>query len=106
MPFVDTSEIEPVHRLPGWSGRTVHSDNMTFVHYEIEEGAQAVHEHLHPQEEVWNVIDGEVEVTIEGETQVAGPGCVAIVPARARHSVRVLKASRVLVVDHPRRDEF
>jgi quercetin dioxygenase-like cupin family protein len=106
MPFVDTSEIEPVHRLPGWSGRTVHSENMTFVHYEIAEGAQAVHEHFHPQEEVWNIIDGELEVTIEGVTQIAGPGCVAIVPAGAHHSVRVLKASRALVVDHPRRDEF
>ena len=58
MPFVDTSKVEPRSPLPGWSGRFVHSEHMTFVYWNVEEGAQALHEHEHIQEEVWNVIDG------------------------------------------------
>lgn len=73
MPFVDTSQIEPITVLPGWSGRFVHSENMTFIYFEAEDGAQAVHEHEHLQEEVWNVIEGEIEVTIGGVKQIAGP---------------------------------
>ena len=106
MPFVDTSEVKPITVLPGWSGRFVHSKNMTFVYYEVETGAQPVHEHDHPQEEVWNVLEGEIEVTIDDLTQIAGPGCMAIVPAGVRHSVRVLRACRVIVVDYPTREPF
>ena len=31
-------------------------------------------EHEHPQEEVWQVLEGQLEVTVGEETQVAGPG--------------------------------
>ena len=47
---------------------------------------------------------GELEVTIAGETRVAGPGCVAVVPANQPHSVRARTAGRSIVVDSPRRD--
>ena len=106
MPFVDTSKVEPRSPLPGWSGRFVHSEHMTFVYWNVEEGAQALHEHEHIQEEVWNVIDGEIEITIDGVTRTAGPGCVAVIPSGIRDSVRVLRASRVIVVDYPKREAF
>jgi len=102
MPIVDTSELKVTERLPGWRGRVFHSSNMTFVHYEFDAGA-SIHEHHHDQEEVWNVIEGELEVTIDGVAQVAGPGVVAIAPGGARHSVRALSAGRAIVVDHPLR---
>jgi quercetin dioxygenase-like cupin family protein len=104
MPFVDTSTLAVVSRLPGWRARLFDSPSMTFAHYEFDAGA-SIHEHHHPEEEVWNVIEGELEVTVGGETQVAGPGCVAIVPGGTRHSVRALSDGRAIIVDHPvRRD--
>ena len=78
---------------------------MTFVHYEFDAGA-SIHQHQHPQEEVWNVIEGELEVTIDGVTQVAGAGMVAIAPPHTPHSVRALTAGRAIVVDTPLRPEF
>jgi len=39
--------------------------NMTFEHYDFVSGA-SIHEHSHPQEEVYEVIKGELEVTIDG----------------------------------------
>ncbi|MGA9723065.1 MAG: cupin domain-containing protein [Candidatus Binatus sp.] len=65
----------------------------------------SIYEHSHPNEEVWNVIDGHLEVTIGGKTQVAGPGCVAIVPPDTTHFVKALTDGRAIVVDYPlRRD--
>jgi quercetin dioxygenase-like cupin family protein len=52
---------------------------MTFAHYEFVCGA-SIHEHFHPEEEVYEVIEGELELTIDGTAQVARPGFVAIVP--------------------------
>jgi quercetin dioxygenase-like cupin family protein len=105
MPFVDTSSLRVVERLPGWKGRYFHSPNMTFAHYEFARGA-SIHEHFHPQEEVYEVIEGELELTIDGIMQIARPGVVAIVPPGAHHSVKALTDGRAIIVDYPLRPEF
>jgi quercetin dioxygenase-like cupin family protein len=102
MSFVDTRELKVVERLPGWRARIFNSPSMTFAHYEFDAGA-SIHLHSHEQEEVWNVIEGELEVTIEGVVQVASAGMVAIAPPNARHSVRALTRGRAIVVDTPLR---
>lgn len=76
---------------------------MTFGHYDFDCGS-SIHEHFHPQEEVWNVIEGELEMTIDGERQVIKAGMAAIVPAGIRHSARALTDGRAIVVDYPLRE--
>ena len=105
MPFIDTHDLKVIERLPGWRGRYFHSTNMTFAHYEFVRGA-SIHEHFHPQEEVYEVIEGELEITIDGVAQVARAGIVAIVPGNARHSVKALTDGRAIIVDYPARREF
>ncbi len=105
MPFVDTSSLDVIERLPGWYGRYFHSPSMTFAHYDFRHGA-SIHEHFHPQEEVYEVIDGELEVTVDGVSQIARTGLVAIVPGNVRHSVKALTDGRAIIVDYPRRPEF
>jgi quercetin dioxygenase-like cupin family protein len=78
---------------------------MTFAYYTVAAGAW-IHEHSHPHDEVWNVIDGELEITIASETQVAGAGCAAMIPPNTAHSVKALTDVRVIVVDYPRRDSI
>jgi quercetin dioxygenase-like cupin family protein len=105
MPFVDTSNLKVTERLPGWSGCYFHSASMTFAHYEFKRGS-SIHEHFHPQEEVYEVIEGELELTIDGEMQIVRQGLVAIVPSNARHSVKALTDGRAVIVDSPPRREF
>jgi len=105
MPFVDTGSLKVIERLPGWHGRYFHSPSMTFAHYDFTRGA-SIHEHFHPQEEVYEVIEGELEVTIDGVSQIARAGLVAIVPANARHSVKALTDGRAIIVDFPVRRDF
>jgi quercetin dioxygenase-like cupin family protein len=105
MPFLDTANLNVIERLPGWYGRYFHSPSMTFAHYDFVRGA-SIHEHAHPQEEVYEVTEGELEVTINGATEILRPGVVAIVPAGARHSVHARTNGRAIIVDHPRRAEF
>ena len=103
MPFVDTLSV--IERLSGWHGRYFHSASMTFAHYDFVRGA-SIHEHFHPQEEVYEVIEGELEVTIDGVTQIARAGMVAIVPSNVPHSVTALTDGRAIIVDYPLRREF
>jgi len=105
MPFVHLNELRVVERLPGWQGRYFHSDNMTFAHYVFVRGS-SIHEHSHAQEEVYEVIEGELEVSIDGAVQIARAGSVAIVPAGVRHSLKAITDGHVIVVNSPRRPEF
>jgi quercetin dioxygenase-like cupin family protein len=45
-------------------------------------------------------------MTIDGVTQVARAGLVAIVPANTRHSVKALTDGRAIIVDYPLRRGF
>ena len=103
MPFIDTAGLDAIDKRPGWRGRIFHSENMTFAYWEFDNGA-SIHRHNHDQEEVWHVIEGELEVTIGTETQRARPGMAAIVPANTEHEVRVLRAGRAIVADWPVRE--
>ena len=105
LPFVDTSGLDVIERLPGWFGRYFHSPSMTFAHYDFTRGS-SIHEHFHPQEEVWQVIEGELEITINGEVRIAGAGWVAIVPSNVRHSIKALTDGRAIIVDYPLRRDF
>lgn len=78
---------------------------MTFAHYEFKAGS-SIHEHSHQQEEVFEIVEGEVEMTIGGATQVLGAGMAAIVPAEVLHSTRAITDGRLIVVDYPLRPEF
>ena len=105
MAFIDTRELEVLNKRPGWRGRLFHSTNNTFVWWDFDEGAD-IPRHDHEQEEVWHVIEGELEVTVDAATRRCGAGTVAIVPPHTPHAVRVLKAGRAIVVDHPLRHGF
>src|ERR1700729_1266964 len=105
MPFIDTANLEIIERLPGWHGRYFHSQHMTFAHYDFARGS-SIHEHFHPEEEVYEVVEGELEMTIDGSVEIAKPGLVAIVPANVRHSVKALTNGKVIIVDYPARHDF
>ena len=105
MPFIDTHALSPREPLPGWKGRFFSSERMTFGYYEVVAGA-SIHAHAHENEEVWHVLEGKLEVTIGGETRIAGPGSVAVIPPGTVHAVRARTDGRAIVVDQPVRSSI
>jgi mannose-6-phosphate isomerase-like protein (cupin superfamily) len=106
VPFVDPADMVQGAPLPGWSGRFFHSENMTFAHWDIAADAAPLHEHQHVQEEVWNVVAGELLITIDGVERQIGPGGVAVVPPNTPHAVRALTAARAVIADYPLRESL
>ena len=76
---------------------------MTVASYVIAEGSPDVHEHHHPEEEVWTVIEGRLRLFITDAEFDLGPGDVVVVAPNEPHRVRALQASRAFVVDSPAR---
>jgi quercetin dioxygenase-like cupin family protein len=105
MPFIDPRALPEIEPKPGWHGRFFHSEHITMAYYQLDPGA-SLHAHAHVNEEIWNVVEGELELTLGGETRTVAAGCAVVVPSGITHSVIVWEPCRVIVVDHPRRDEI
>ena len=74
----------------------------TVVLYSLDAGS-AIHRHAHQQEEVWHIIEGELEISIGDETRRVGPGSVGSVPSNTEHELKAITAGRAIVVDYPLR---
>jgi len=105
MPFLNLHALEEKQIFPGFQGRFVHSENMTFAYWDIEAGA-VLSEHSHPHEQVASIIEGELELTVNGETKVLRPGSVAIIPSDATHSGRAITRCQVIDVFYPIREDY
>jgi len=105
MPIIDTRTLPIIERKPGWHGRYFDSANMTFGHYVFDRGAE-IPAHEHEQEEIWQILEGELEITIAGATHRMGAGFVGIVPPNTLHAVKALTNGKAIVVDYPIREGF
>jgi quercetin dioxygenase-like cupin family protein len=105
VPIIDTAGLQVLEKRPGWRGKLIHSATMTFAHWDFDAGSD-IHEHRHEQEEVWHVLEGELQITIGDETHIAGPGVVAIIPPHTSHAVKALTAGKAIVADFPVRADF
>ena len=105
MPKISLNDIESKELAPGFHARMVHSENMTLAYWDIEEGS-LLPEHSHPHEQVANVIEGTLELVVDGETHTMTPGKVFVIPSNAPHSGKALTACKVIDVFYPVREDY
>jgi quercetin dioxygenase-like cupin family protein len=103
--ITDWSKTTPRTVIPGFVGRFLHSDTMTFALWEIAAGA-LLPEHSHPHEQVVHLFEGEFEMTVEGRTMRLSPGMVFAIPSNARHLGRALADCRIMDVFCPVREDY
>ncbi len=90
MPFFDQAacmERATKELFPGILTRTFWGDQMLLSRVELAPHAVAT-AHSHPHEQAGVVLSGEMELTIEGETQRLGPGDFYLAPGDAVHEAR------------------
>jgi quercetin dioxygenase-like cupin family protein len=105
MSFKNLDSIEAMELVPGFRAKFIHSDNMTFAYWNIEAGAE-LPEHSHPHEQVANPLEGEFELTVNGDSRVIRPGDVVVIPGNAAHSGKAITDCRILDVFHPVREDY
>lgn len=103
--WVNMKDLSDFEKFPGYHGKMIHSERMTFVTWEIEEGAPFP-EHKHPHEQITYIIEGELELTVSGETKVVGPGNTVIIPPNALHLGRAITACKIVDVFAPVREDY
>ncbi len=105
MPFFDISTLIEKEVIKGYRGKTVHTGNMTFMYWSVEEGAiMPLHSHIH--EQVANVLKVEFELTVDGQTELLVPGKVAVIPPHVKHGGKAITACELLDVFNPEREDY
>lgn len=85
--------------------RFVHTKGFTLSFVEVEAGA-VLPEHAHVHEQTSQVIQGEFEMVIGGETVLLKPGSVVVIPSNVPHSGRALTNCKIQDVFCPVREDY
>lgn len=105
MPFLNFNTKSKIEIWDNVYAAFFHSEQLTFGHIEIKKDA-IVPEHHHPHEQWTHLLEGELEFTIDGVTQVLLPGMAAYMPSNVPHSVRAITECKVIDCFMPVREDF
>lgn len=105
MPVIDLNKLKEIQLAPGIRARVVSTGNVSIAHVILDEGAQ-IAQHTHHNEQVANVVEGELELVVEGTALVLKPGQALILAPMTPHSARAIKRCYVIDVFHPVREDF
>jgi quercetin dioxygenase-like cupin family protein len=99
------ADIEPREVLPGYRARFIHSEHTTHAYWEID-ADRPLPEHSHPHEQIVNVLEGTIELVVDGESYVLEAGDVLTIPGGVPHAAVGHTFCRVLDVFSPVREEY
>ncbi len=105
MPLVQINELPVKEMFPGYTGRFIHTETMTFAYWEVKAGS-VVPEHSHVHEQVAHVLEGKFTLTVDGVAMELEPGNVAVVPSNIKHSGIAVTDCKLLDVFCPVREDY
>lgn len=105
MTYIDLNQLSAIEPMPGFKGRSVHSEKMTVVNWRVKAGSRA-DAHAHHHEQINFVLEGQFELTIGDDSKILEPGITAIVPSDVLHSGVALTDCVLIAIFHPVREDF
>lgn len=105
MPHITLEQVPIREIFPGVRARIVHTARTSQSWVEIDAGA-TFPAHQHPHEQTVNVLEGTLELTVDGELHVLTAGSTFVIESGRTHSGRARERCRVLDVFSPPRDDY
>jgi len=102
MSYLDLNDIPEKEIFPGFTARIINTHNLTLVYVRVKAGT-LLPEHAHPQEQVTNLLQGQLELTVGEETFILEPGKVGTILPNISHRGRAITDCYILDVFHPHR---
>lgn len=103
--FIATDQIEGKELFPGFHSKMIHTEGLTIAYFDIKAGSN-LPEHQHVHEQVTNVLEGTLELTVDGQTNACTAGTVITIPPNVVHSGRALTDCKVIDVFRPVREDY
>jgi unsaturated pyranuronate lyase len=101
----EISKIEQKEVLKGFKGRFFHTNSSTIAFWEIEEGS-VLPEHYHVHEQTTQIIEGELEMTIDSKTMILKAGMIVSIPSNIIHSGKALTNCKLTDTFCPVREDY
>ena len=104
--FIDASGRKPMELAPGARTRTFWGEQMLLSLVEIDAESE-VPLHSHPHEQGGIIIEGELEMGVDGEVKLLKVGDMYIIPGNVEHYAKAHSVKAVaLDIFSPVREEF
>jgi quercetin dioxygenase-like cupin family protein len=97
--------LAPKEIVPGITGYYAHGDKHTFGFVEIKKGS-IVPEHHHMQEQITYIIEGELNMVIDGNPCTLTAGMYHIIPSNTLHSAIAMTNCKVIDTFSPVREDY
>ena len=98
-------DIPVRHVMNGIDGHYAHGAQTTFGWVMISSGTK-MPAHSHPHEQVTFIVEGELEMTIGGETKLLKQGMYEVIPGNTPHSANAYVDCIAIDVFWPVREEY
>jgi len=105
MKIKDLSALEAKEVFPGYTGKFIHSDQLTIAHWRIQAG-HPLPEHSHPHEQIVHVVEGEFELTVQGNPHRLRAGMVFVIPSNVPHSGTGITDCKIIDTFCPVREDY
>ena len=90
---------------PGFFSKLIHTANNTINFIEVAAG-NTVPDHAHLHEQLSFVMEGQFELTVNGEEQILDAGMFAVIPSNVRHSGLAITDCKLIDVFSPVREDY
>jgi len=106
MSFFNPATREKKQLLPGINARTFWGEKMLAAVIDLDPHTE-LPQHSHPHEQIGVLLEGQLQLTIDGETRLLEPQDVYVIPGDIPHSAKTFtRPVRVLDIFSPVREEY
>lgn len=99
------TDIPPKELAPGLTGYYAHSSNMTLGLVEIKAGSN-LPMHQHPHEQITYILEGQLDMTIDGKECKLTAGMYYVIPSNVIHGAVAVTDCKVIDVFNPVREDY
>lgn len=103
--FRSFTDIQSKEIAPGFFSKFIHTKTNTLNFIEVKAGCTVpLHQHVH--EQLSFVLEGQFELTVNGEAKVLESGLFAVIPPNVIHGGRSITDCRLIDVFSPVREDY
>ena len=99
------TDIPPKELAPGLNGYYAHGSNMTLGLVEIKAGSN-LPMHQHPHEQITYILEGQLDMTIDGKECKLTAGMYYVIPSNVIHGAVAVTDCKVIDVFNPVREDY